>query len=248
MTGLDHITTEYNGEEEIDNIEVVSDGGYFIQPMYTKEFNADNWQKFIKNVKSLVRSSLEYKHWVGLVKHEQGLRNCAFLGRIDDDDAKVEIHHAIFTIHDVIEIIADHLIKEQPLTTPLLCHEVIRAHINNLVMVVPLSETIHELVHAGKINISIEQVYGNPLKFFKMFKNGITQEHINKLRLAIELSKRKLHKDDLLEIKELKNEIENDEDSINKDDIIGFLSDRAKPVTKEKKVISKKKEDTALPF
>jgi len=201
-SGLNHIKTKNTKDDVI----VSSEESDFILPLSTEDLSTKTWKKFLTNCKSLVRSSIEYKKFIGDCKRRENGNYCAFLGNISEEDVTIEIHHSPFTIHEIIEIIANHMICEKPIMSLLLCHEVMNAHFNNLVGVVPLSETIHQLVHAGKINISIYQIYGDILEFIKRYKNGITLEHLEKVQLFLELSKEELHEENLLKVNQVNNE------------------------------------------
>jgi len=198
LTGLEHIKSV---ETDDGNIEIESDN-YFIQPFISKDLTNTEWDRFIKNVKSLVRSSVEYKKFISYLKDCEEMGICTFFSDITDEDASIEVHHTPLTIHDIIEIITDHLIIKNGGTTSLLvCHEVLKAHMLGLVGTVSLSETVHQLVHAGRINININQIHGNIKEFLTKYKDGVNDEHLNKIKLMIEISKLPAHEDGLFERK-----------------------------------------------
>jgi len=200
--GLDHISVKKEGED----ITTVSSHSPYYLPLYTKNLNSKDWYKFICNVKSMVRSSYEYRLWVGQCKEILNLTNCSFLGNVTDDDTDIEIHHAYLTIHDIIEIIADWMIANDiKLNSMTLAHEVMKAHYMGLVPVVPLSITVHELVHAGKIHIHYQQIYGDLKKFIDIYKAGIREEHLKKIQKELEysLNSETLHDEKLLETNDL---------------------------------------------
>jgi len=125
----------------------------------------------------------------------------SFLSNIEEDEkVNIEMHHSPFTIHEIIEIIVEHMIAEKPITTMMVCHEVMKAHFNGMVGIVPLSETVHQLVHAGKINIDIRQTYGDTFKFLKTYSKGVREEHLKKLKMILDASERGiLHDKNLFE-------------------------------------------------
>jgi hypothetical protein len=188
--------------EEDDNILVKTEEGYYNQPLFIKNYDNKEWVKFINTCKRIIRSSSEYKTFVSYCKQEFNCTNCAFLPNVNDEFAEVEIHHAILNLHDIVEIIADHLTKKGNTTSLEVCHEVIKSHFAGMVSVVPLSKVVHDLVHEGKINISINQVYGNCIRLLEKYPEGITDIHLEKIRIAYKLSKRELIKESLLEIRD----------------------------------------------
>jgi len=197
-SGLDHIEAIETSDE---GLTARSRDGYFV-PLFTKNLELNEWKKFITNIKALVRSSPEYSAFIAHCKTDLGLVNCSFLSGVNDDADKVniEMHHSPFTIHEIIEIIVEHMLEKGPVTTMMICQEVMKAHFHGMVAVVPLSETVHQLVHAGKINVDVRQTYGDTLEFVKHYHKGVQKEHLMKLKAILDVSKRKfLHDENLFD-------------------------------------------------
>jgi len=163
---------------------------YYIQPFTTKKIVGRDWDNFIKSVKLMVRTSEEYKEFINYVKTYQGLKYCSFLGNIDDCEGEVtiEIHHTPLTIHEVIEVIAGHLIMEKkPITTYDIAHITMEEHFLQNVGVVPVSKTMHELIHDGKINVNIDQVFGNISRFLQKYSKGVDPSLIRRVESFIKI-------------------------------------------------------------
>jgi hypothetical protein len=202
-TGLDHIkfVEDEEGEPELQT------DGFFVQPMASKDLNQSDFNRFVKSVKSSVRASYEYKRFIGYLKHQVNLTRCSFLNKVDDEKATVEIHHAPFTIHDVIEIIIDHMLSIGPITTLSICNEVMQAHFMGLVGVVPLSETVHQLVHSGKIKLHPNQIYGDIPGFLERYNEGVKDIHKEKLREFLKVTEiKEMHDPRLFENEKWKDE------------------------------------------
>lgn len=188
QTGLEHIsvTCSIDPDSGAETLTTVSEQSRYYLPLFTKNLSSKDWLRFITAVKGLIRSSYEYKLWVGQCKELLQLRNCSFLGDVDDESTDIEIHHAFLGLHDIVEIVADHLIATQGhVTSMTLCHEVMSAHYNGMVAIVPVSITVHELIHAGKIRVHYQQVYGDLKQFLLLYKKGVRPQHLEKLRKAI---------------------------------------------------------------
>jgi len=186
--GLHNITSV----ETADGPELHSEGGFYVQSFFSKELSGKDWLRFVNSVKGMIRSSIEYKLFISGCKIDLDLNNCSFLGNIiGEDKVDIEIHHCPLTLHDIIEIVADHMLSQgDTITTMTVAHEVLAAHFMGLVGILPLSETIHDLVHSGKVTVSMSQIYGNVGGFLRAYVGGIDEETLSKILLAIELSKR----------------------------------------------------------
>ena len=175
----------------------------FVQPLFTRRVPGREWGRFVSCVKRLVRTSPEYKKFVGYCKSEWGMNRCSFLGDVTDDDgAEVEVHHAVLSLHDVVEIVADHIMSGGVgVTTLTVAHEVLRAHFAGLIPVAPLSRTAHQLVHSGQLAVHAGMLRGDLVGFLKTFNKGITAEHAAKVRdaVAITWSGAPLHPEGLLD-------------------------------------------------
>ena len=73
----------------------------------------------------------------------------------------------------------------------ILINKLLNLHYKNLVGLVPLSKTIHELVHSSNENgiiIPIESVFGNTNEFIKLYKESIPDITISKYNERLKLS------------------------------------------------------------
>jgi hypothetical protein len=198
-SGLEHVATR----EGQDGPEIKADGAPDFQPLFIKDMDSKEYVRLVNSCKSLIRSSPEYKAFIAHCKADLGLTNCSFLPGVSSEDAEVEIHHAVLGLQEIVEIVLDHLMAEGRGTTSMIvCHEVMSAHFRGEVCVVPLSETVHNLVHAGKVIVPVGMVHGNLLPLLKRFKNGIRPEHVSKIRAAYELSEQELTPRGVLSIKD----------------------------------------------
>jgi hypothetical protein len=191
-------------ESEIkdNNIIISSKNSYYKEPFYTELFpNEKDFSTFVKAAEKVVRNSKEYKAYIGNLK-EIGLTNCAILNNIDDEKAEIEFHHYPFTLYDIVSVVIDkRLDNNQPVSTFLVANEVMNLHFQNKVGLVPLSETVHQLVHDGEIFINYNQVFGYFDKFvedYNKYLYSIDMETYNKL-LASSQRNVKYSNNDILE-------------------------------------------------
>lgn len=126
--------------------------------------------KFIKRCEKIIRSSLEYRAYIDFLKEHVDMNRCAFFQNVSSEDTKrvkIEIHHEPFTLYDYVAVVVDKFQSEGlPLNDLSISDEVMELHYNNLVGLVPLSKTIHEIIHnSNKIVIPLNMVYGDYASF-----------------------------------------------------------------------------------
>ncbi|AMS01345.1 hypothetical protein AR9_g261 [Bacillus phage AR9] len=173
-----------------DNILLKNMDGYFQEKFYfTDIYDDTKMKKLVGSIKSQIRSSDEYSHYIGFLKNELGLSHCAVLGNVSAEDASLEFHHYPFTIHDIINLsISRNILLGKKFNSFTIIKEVLDDHYNNIIGLVPLSLTVHELVHAGEIFVNLNQVYGDINEFNKKYSFAMTDDMIEKFNKLIELS------------------------------------------------------------
>ena len=166
-------------------------------------------KRFIKNCETLVRRSIEYSNYLGQIKSTLDLTQCSFLHNVDSEKATIEMHHYPFSLYDITEIVLDKRIsRKEPITSMLVADEVLELHFMNLIGLVPLSVTIHQLTHSGRLFINMTQVFGYVSKFTKLYRDYIPEENLAKLLKIVELSQSNasmMDNEDLLKLYKPKN-------------------------------------------
>lgn len=180
-----------------------------IDSIQTKEgfFNVDILfsekakSKFIKRIEKIIRQSYEYRNYIGILKSELNLTKCTFLPGIDINAVRVgiEFHHYPFTLYDLVAIeIEKDIMEHRKFIDPFeIADRVMINHYKNLIGLVPLSATVHELVHAGKKFVNKKYVYGNYLKYIDNYEKYLNDEYLAKLEQLNELSKREDEGEDI---------------------------------------------------
>ena len=128
--------------------------------------NEKDKSKFIKRCEKIIRSSQEYRDYINFLKEYVDMNRCAFFQNVSMEDTKrvkIEIHHEPFTLYDYVAVVVDRFLAEGlPLNDLLISDEVMELHYNNKVGLIPLSKTIHEIIHnSNKIVIPLNMVYGD---------------------------------------------------------------------------------------
>lgn len=153
-------------------------------------------QKFIEQIKKIVRGSKEYRDYIQFLKDHMDLNKCAFFQNINGEKTSrgkvsIELHHEPFTLQDYVDVVIEkYLDNGTELNSLLIADEVIGLHYENKVGLVPLSKTMHEVVHSSdKILIPLNMVYGEYSKFLDEYDSYIPEELYDKLQRKLDMTK-----------------------------------------------------------
>lgn len=166
-------------------------------PSITRDYvllNDKDKVKFIKMIERIVRSSLEYKQYIRFLKDEIDMTECSFFNNVSNKNGSkvsIEIHHEPFTLFDIVQIVTEKYIRTGTELNPLdIAEEVMILHYKNHVGLIPLSITVHQLVHDGKLFIPLQNVFGKYTKFIEEYRSIIETLDVNNiLRTKFEMSK-----------------------------------------------------------
>lgn len=163
-------------------------------PYYPPSFKDDDkdYIKLIKSIEKLVRGSYEYKSFINYLKNEINMNSCSFFNKLTREDISIEIHHSPFTLFEIAVIVLNKHIAEfgeDNFDIYDVAEEVTRLHYEGKVGLIPLSLTVHELVHRGDIFIPINCVFGNVSEFYKEYKPYISAEQKELLKNHIRTTK-----------------------------------------------------------
>jgi len=177
--------------------------------------------KFIQRTERLIRGSVEYRNYISLLKNELDLTRCTFLPEVDIEElgnGLIEFHHYPLTLYDIVSIKVEKRIAENKFAFDEfdVADDVMIDHYRNIIGLVPLSETVHELAHKGLKFINLSYVQGNYKKFIKENNVYITDLLNTKLSEVEKLSEQENHglelsDENLLSIKKLYIENTNEE-------------------------------------
>lgn len=141
-------------------------------------------RKFIERCKRIVRSSKEYKDYIQFLKENMDMNRCAFFPKVKhtrENKVQIEIHHEPFTLDDIVRVVISKQLEEgKPLNDLDIADEVMELHYKNMVGLVPLSTTIHEVVHSdsNKLFIPLNLCYGDYKRFYEEYQEYIKDDDI----------------------------------------------------------------------
>ena len=169
---------------------LIADGDEFLQSsLYFSDcFDIPKLKRFIKRCEKMIRSSDAYSTYIGNLKNDKNLHCCAVKGNITDEDVDIEFHHYPFTLYDITYIvILEHVMKKEKFTSFSVTSEVLNLHATNVIGMVPLSITEHQLVHDGVRTISMKSVFGDINAFIERYAYYLNDELIDKYNILINI-------------------------------------------------------------
>lgn len=149
--------------------------------------------KYIKTIESVCRTSRCYKKLIDFLRNYVDMNKCSFyknINNIDTTSIKIHIHHSPFTLFDIASIIYHkRMANGESLSVPMVAKEIMFCHYNMWVGLIPLSETVHELVHNGYLFIPTNSVYGKYKEFANEYKDylGPLEKTLEELEKATEI-------------------------------------------------------------
>jgi len=181
---------EYKGEFitilKMDNIPIYDKIDYDI-------FNEKEMEKYIKELRRTIRNSYEYHTMISFLRRNIGMNECAIYENVSNKDTtsiKIEIHHSPFSLYDICNIIINKRIKHnESLEIEAVAKEIMFLHYKNLIGLIPLSETVHELVHNKILFIPIDNVLGHVKSFLEQYQEYMSVDILNTLNNVLEYSK-----------------------------------------------------------
>lgn len=177
--------------EEKENIEVVvidNPGEFEYQESYETDTEKVN---IVKHTEALCRASMEYADYISYLRSNVGMDACAFFNNISKSNNKkirIEVHHAPLTLFDIAKLVLDRTIRTGgEVNCMLLADEVTRIHYMNQVGLIPLSKTLHEVVHnSDKLVIPMYMIYGDFRSFLEQFSEELELKENKPIRDKIE--------------------------------------------------------------
>ena len=156
--------------------------------------NDKNIKRGIKEIEKIIRSSQEYKDYIKYLKENVDMTRCAFFKNVNSNVSKVkiEIHHEPLTLYDIVETVLNKHIDEDNgcVNAYDVAEEVMRLHYQDEVGLIPLSITLHKMVHnSDKIKIPLHLIYGNYIKFISDYEDYVDEKVVKKLEDKIKETK-----------------------------------------------------------
>lgn len=124
-------------------------------------FSEKDFDKFVKGVDKLVRSSSEYRSWVQYIIEVQGQTSCALTGE-NIGECVLDVHHHPINLYTITKcVISDFISKSLSFNSFDIATKVIELHYLNKVGYILLLSDLHKKFHEGFQKLPIELVKGD---------------------------------------------------------------------------------------
>lgn len=140
-----------------------------------------DFKRYLSDVEKEVRGSFEYRQFIAYLRNYMDMNKCSFLENAvyspENHAIRIEIHHYPFTLYDICQVVYNKReYYKESLDVEMVAKEVMELHYKCMVGLIPLSETVHELVHNGKLFIPIQNVFGRYDLFMDFYDPFISPE------------------------------------------------------------------------
>lgn len=178
----------------------------FDMPDY--DLNDDReFKKYIYEVKKTIRTSIEYRRMVAFLKENVNMNQCSFyhnVTNINTSRIKIHIHHEPFDLETIARIVYRKRNEfREEVDTESVGKEVMFLHYNMMIGLIPLAETVHELVHNKFLFVPIDRVFGVYQQFavsYWDFMDESEQQTFNDLCDATKAYNEKKSEDDNMQV------------------------------------------------
>ena len=171
---------------------IYTDGGSTIMDInelpYFDEFQYDfmdekSYKRYVADIERMVRNSYEYRSLIKYLKYIEGMDECSFQEGVtsrDNSKVRIEIHHAPLTLYDIcVAVIKKRQFNKESMEPWNVAEEVLYLHYIGWVGLIPLSETIHEMVHNQYLFVRTDRVRGHWRSFVESYYNFINPETLD---------------------------------------------------------------------
>lgn len=149
-------------------------------------FDEKDFRKYINDIKKTVRNSLEYRQYIQYLRNYMNLNKDSFfenINNIDTSKIKIEIHHSPYTLEDICTTVFNkRVFYGEDTDVEDVAKEVMYIHYFLMVGLIPLSETVHQLVHNQYIFIPTNKVVGNYKEFEEIYGIWIPEDAKEKVK------------------------------------------------------------------
>lgn len=209
--------------------------------LYDFDLNDEkSFKKYMQAIEKCVRTSYEYKSMVQYLRQYMDMNQCAFYANVNNIDSSkihIEIHHEPLSLYDICIIVYNKRVAfNEPLDEEYVAKEVMYLHYNLMVGLIPLAETVHQLVHAQYLFVPTTAVLGYYKEFIQRYQPYMLPEQLEVLE-HIEKATEVYNSDDaktLLSTNYIYMDMSGAYNMPKMEDIVGMVKDRIKEIFDEK--------------
>ena len=160
---------------------------YFDKMLYDL-LEEKSFKKYISDLERSVRNSFEYRELIAYLKNTEGMDVCSFLDNVtsrDNTKVKIEIHHSPLTLYDIcLAVFRKRQQRKESTNLEAVAQEVMYLHYIGWVGLIPLSATVHDMVHNQYLFVPTDRVRGNYKAFVDNYYNFIDPDTLDSLDAA----------------------------------------------------------------
>lgn len=177
------ITIDYVEKNDINLIKISELPEYDIEDYDLND--EKDLKKYFADIEKTIRNSFEYRKMVAFLREYFNMNKCSFyknITNIDSTKIKIHIHHDPITLFDMVLIVFNkRKFYREELDIQSVAKEVMYIHYNCWVGLIPLAETVHELVHNMYLFVPTTKVYGAYKNFVEAYKDFFSPEQLDLL-------------------------------------------------------------------
>lgn len=144
-----------------------------------------SYNKLLSRIEKCCRSSYEYRALINYLRNFAEMDKCSFMKYITNAESKeirIEIHHEPITLYDIVSIVMNkRMTMGECIDEEMVAKEVMWNHYRLHVGLIPLSETVHEMVHNQFLYIPPFAVLGYWREFLEEYKPYVSQDMLDKI-------------------------------------------------------------------
>ena len=162
--------------------------------LYDFDLNDEkSFKKYMQTIEKCVRQSFEYRALINFLREYMDMNQCAFYQNVNNTDTTkvhIEIHHEPLSLYDICLIVYNKRVAfNEPLDEEYVAKEVMYLHYNLMVGLIPLAETVHQLVHAQYLFVPTTAVLGKYREFVDRYQPYMIPEQLETLEHIEEATK-----------------------------------------------------------
>ena len=173
----------YNGAIVLDDVPPFDEDEFDI-------YDDKDFKKYINEIEKVCRTSFEYESFVSYLREYMDMNKCSFFKNVSNKDTfkiRIELHHCPFTLYDIVMTIFNkRVFYHQSLEVEMVAKEVMYIHYFCMIGIIPLAETVHELVHNRILFIPLDTVFGNYQEFINVYGEFIPKDAMERFDLMVE--------------------------------------------------------------
>ena len=147
-----------------------------------------SFKKYISDLERSVRNSFEYRELIAYLKNTEGMDVCSFLDNVtsrDNTKVKIEIHHSPLTLSDIcLAVFRKRQQRKESTNLEAVAQEIMYLHYIGWVGLIPLSATVHDMVHNQYLFVPTDRVRGNYKAFVDNYYNFRDPDTLDSLDAA----------------------------------------------------------------